>query len=70
MRYLLLAGGSVLALASPALAQQAAQTAPAQSTESADAQLDTLVPEDNQAEAPAEATRKVTGDAVRPLERA
>jgi phosphate-selective porin OprO/OprP len=64
MRYLLLAGGSVLALASPALAQQAAQTAPAQSTESADAQLDTLVPEDNQAEAPAEATRKVTGDAV------
>jgi len=64
MRYLLLAGGSVLALASPALAQQAAQTAPAQSTEPADAQLDTLVPEDNQAEAPAEATPKATGDAV------
>jgi len=64
MRYLLLAGGSVLALASPALAQQAAPTAPAQSTEPADAQLDTLVPEDNQAEAPAEATPKATGDAV------
>lgn len=64
MRNLLLAGGSVLALASPALAQQTEQPAPAKSTEQAETQLDTLVPADNQAEAPAEAAPKPTGDAI------
>jgi phosphate-selective porin OprO/OprP len=52
MRYLLLAGSPLLVLASPAFAQRAVQAAPAQ--------LDTLVPEDKQAEA----APKPTGNAI------
>ena len=56
MRNLLLAGAATLALASPALAQQAQQAAD-ESTP-----LDTLVPADEQAQP--QATPKPTGDAV------
>ena len=56
MRILLLAGASLLALASPALAQQEPPPADA-----ADTQLDTLEPAD---EAPAQAAVQPTGDPV------
>ena len=56
MRILLLAGASLLTLASPALARQ--EPPPA---EAADTQLDTLEPAD---EAPAQAAVQPTGDPV------
>jgi len=56
MRILLLAGASVLALASPALAQQTDQAQPADSS-----QLDTLEPADDQ---PPPQAPKPTGDAI------
>lgn len=56
MRILLLAGASLLTLASPAMAQQTDHTEPADSS-----QLDTLVPADEQS---ARAAPKPTGDAI------
>jgi phosphate-selective porin OprO/OprP len=56
MRILLLAGASLLALASPALAQQSEQPQPSDSS-----QLDTLAPADDQA---TQQAPKPTGDAI------
>ena len=65
MRILPLVGGSMLALASTALAQQPERPTPArpadQKDEPAPPSLDTLVPADNQTE---EAVPKPTGDAI------
>ena len=73
MRFLPLAGVSILALASPVLAQQAEPSAPSQSiqptapnekSEQGQTPLDTLVPADNAASGGTEPAARPTGDAV------